>query len=230
MEIEMQMNRISSNFRENKPKLLRPILLISLLLLPLCSLIAQGKIDARTEIIRDEINKKKQEVENFDPATSDKFVDRGFKDWVLLSVSKLARSAYYKQDQFATAQQAILDPVFDSLGDAVSRKLAMYKPNQRYFAFRSPADESLMMGQLRTSQTRKILKIGLAQATWEIYKDSIGLPIYRFKRGYILAKDSVDDHPYCKLYYISIVQEYAGGGKYVASTAKYVETNLVGCP
>jgi len=230
MEIEMQMNRISSNFRENKPKLLRPILLISLLLLPLCSLIAQGKIDARTEIIRDEINKKKQEVENFDPATSDKFVDRGFKDWVLLSVSKLARSAYYKQDQFATAQQAILDPVFDSLGDAVSRKLAMYKPNQRYFAFRSPADESLMMGQLRTSQTRKILKIGLAQATWEIYKDSIGLPSYRFKRGYILAKDSADDHPYCKLYYISIVQEYAGGGKYGASTAKYEETNLVGCP
>src|SRR4030095_6622009 len=72
--------------------------------------------------------------------------------------------------------------------------------------FRSPADERLMMAQLRPSATRKIIKIGLSQANWEIYKDRIGLPSYRFKRGYIWAKDSSDDHPFCKLYYISIVQ------------------------
>jgi hypothetical protein len=191
---------------------------------------AQVKIDARTEIIREEINKKKQEVENFDPATSSKFVERGFKDWVLFSVSRRARDEYYKQDQFAPGQQAILNPVLDGLGEAVTRKLSAYKPNPRYFAFHNPADEKLMLGQLRVSPTRKIFQAGLSQANWEIYKDSFGLPSYRFKRGYILAKDSADDHPFCKLYYISIVQDYAGGGRYAASAAKYEETNLVGCP
>jgi len=174
--------------------------------LPTNPVFAQAKIDARTEIIRDEVNKKK-EVEAFDPATSSKFVERGFKDWVLFSVSKRARREYYEQDKFTPTQQDVLDPAFDSLGEAVSGKLAMYKPSPRYFAFRSPADETLMTGQLRPSSTRKILKTGLAQANWEIYKDSIGLPSYRFKRGYILAKDSADDHPFCKLYYISVVQD-----------------------
>lgn len=224
-------SNISSLGSKKKTFIAVRMMLLSLLLLSLqLALLAQGRIDARTEIIRDEINKKKQEVENFDASTSEKFVERGFKDWVLFSVSKQARSDYYRQDKFAPSQQAVLDPVFDSLGEAVSRKLSTFKPNSRYFAFRSPTDEKLMMGQLQTSTTRKILKIGLSQANWEIYKDSIGLPSYRFKRGYILAKDSADDHSFCKLYYISVVQDYAGGGRYAASVAKYEETNLVGCP
>jgi hypothetical protein len=191
---------------------------------------AQARVEARTEIVRDEINKKRQEVERFDPAVSEKFVERGFKDWVLLSVSPKARAEYYKNDEVPASQQSILDPVFAKLGAAVKEKLAFYKPRAGYFAYRSPSDERLMMGQLRESATRRVLKIGLAQANWEIYKDSIGLPSYRFKRGYILAKDSADDHQFCKLYYISIVQDYAGGGRYAASQAKYEETNLAGCP
>ncbi len=213
-----------------KIRLLKISYLVSTLAIFAISAASQGKIDVRTEIIRDEINKKKQEVENFDPATSEKFVERGFKDWVLFSVSTRARAEYYRQDQFAPPQQAFLDPVFNSLGEAVNRKLALYKPATRYFAFRSPADERLMLGQLRGSTTRKVMKIGLSQANWEIYKDSYGLPSYRFKRGYILAKDSADDHPFCKLYYVSVVQDYAGGGRYGASAAKYEETNLIGCP
>jgi hypothetical protein len=211
---------------------LRCITILFAFIFPLSTnpVFAQAKIDARTEIIQDEINKKKKEVEAFDPTTNSKFVERGFKDWVLFSVSKRARREYYEQDKFTPAQQDVLDPEFDSLGEAVSGKLALYKPSPRYFAFRSPADETLMTGQLRPSSTRKILKTGLGQANWEIYKDSIGLPSYRFKRGYILAKDSADDHPFCKLYYISVVQDYAGGGRYAASNAKYEETNLIGCP
>ena len=96
--------------------------------LPTNPVFAQAKIDARTEIIRDEINKKKKEVEAFDPTTNSKFVERGFKDWVLFSVSKRARREYYEQDKFTPAQQDVLDPAFDSLGEAVSGRLALYKP------------------------------------------------------------------------------------------------------
>lgn len=202
---------------------------IVLIVAPIMSA-AQAKMDARTDIIRDEINKKRQEVQAFDPSASSRFVDRGFKDWILFSVSKQARAEYYRQDQFSPSQQAFLDPAFDSLGNAVTQKLSAFKPDPRYFSVRSPADEKLMVGQLRPSTTRKLMKIGLSQANWEIYKDSYGLPSYRFKRGYILAKDSADDHPFCKLYYVSVVQDYAGGGRYNTSVAKYEETNLIGCP
>jgi hypothetical protein len=128
------------------------------------------------------------------------------------------------------AEQASLNPVLDSLAASVSKKISGFKPDAGKFAFRSPADERLMMAQLRPSATRKIIKIGLSKANWEIYKNRIGLPSYRFKRGYVWAKDSADDHPFCKLYYISIVQQYGGGGLYGASAAKYEETNLIGCP
>jgi hypothetical protein len=148
---------------------------------------------------------------------------------VTLATSKKARAEYYQRDQVNPSEQSFIGPALDSLADAISRKLSGYKPGPGKFAFRNPAEEKLMMGQLKASATRKILKIGLSQANWEIYKDSYGLPSYRFKRGYIWARDTADDHSYCKLYYISIVQDYAGGGRYGASRANYEETNLTGC-
>lgn len=192
--------------------------------------IAARAQDARVEIISDEINKNRAEIERFDPAAGGKMVDRGFKDWVTLAVSPRARAEYYRQDRFNPSQQAKLDPVLNSLAEAISKKMAGFKPDAGKFAFRRPAEEKLMMGQLKVSATRKIFKIGLSQSNWEIYKNSLGLPSYRFKRGYIWARDSADDHPYCKLYYISIVQNYAGGGTYGESSATYEETNLTGCP
>lgn len=186
--------------------------------------------DARIEIITDEINKNKAEIERYDPSKGGKMATSGFKDWVTLAVSKSARAEYYRRDEVDQRQQTKLDPVFDSLADAISKKIGGYKPEADRFAFRSSGDERLMLGELRPSSTRKIMKIGLAQANWEIYKNELGLPSYRFKRGYIWARDTADDHPYCKLYYISIVQGYAGGGTYGASSATYEETRLTGCP
>jgi hypothetical protein len=185
---------------------------------------------ARTGIIIDEINKNKAEVERYDPAVGRPMVRSGFKDWLTIAVSSTARTAYYRNDSLTPAEQASLNPVLDSLAASISRKMSAFKPDAAKFAFRNPADERLMMAQLRPSATRRIIKLGLSQANWEIYKDRIGLPSYRFKRGYIWAKDSADDHPFCKLYYISIVQYYEGGGRYGESMAKYEETNLIGCP
>lgn len=185
---------------------------------------------ARVQIISEEIEQKKAEIERYDPQTSERFVTRGFKDWVLLSISPKARAEYYARDKFDATQQRELDPVLDSLRETVRRKLSGYRPEPAKFAIRDPVEERMMMGQLRTSTTRKILRIGMAEANWTIYKDSYGLPSYRFKRGYIWARDTADDHPFCKLYYITIVQQYAGGGRYSASSANYEETVLTGCP
>jgi hypothetical protein len=77
--------------------------------------------------------------------------------------------------------------------------------------------------------TLKIHKIGLNQANWLIDKDYFGLPTSRYKQGMIWARNSADDHPYCKFYYVNIIQDYAGGGTYRASYALYIEETLAGC-
>jgi len=152
---------------------------------------------------------------------------------LLVAVSRQAREAWLRNNERLDIRQSPnnkIDPALDALAASAAKKIPLYKPDPKNFAFRNPAEEQLMLGTLKSSATRKILKIGLSQSNWEIYKDSIGLPSYRFKRGYIWARDTADDYAYCKLYYISIVQDYAGGGRYAASSAKYEETNLFGCP
>ena len=185
------------------------------------------------DIHLEEIRGVQKEVEEYVTGASENIAKRRNADYVLLAVSKKAREAWLKNADSLDIRQSQynkLDPALDALASSVAKKIGDYKPQPKKFAFRNPAEEQLMTGQLKQSATRKILKIGLSQANWEIYKDSLGLPSYRFKRGYIWARDTADDYPYCKLYYISIVQDYAGGGRYGASHAKYEDTNLYGCP
>jgi len=81
----------------------------------------------------------------------------------------------------------------------------------------------MMIGALKNASTVKIHKIGLEGAVWLIDKNDFGIPTDRFKRGYIWARDTSDDHPYCHVYTIIIQQDYAGGGTYGASWAKFYE-------
>ena len=74
-------------------------------------------------------------------------------------------------------------------------------------------------------------KIGLYQNQWRISKDQYDLlPNSRYKQGAIYGRDPNSDHPYCRIWYVNIVQNYAGGGTYAASYAKYVGSDFVTCP
>ena len=185
------------------------------------------------DIHLEEIKKTQEEVESFEPGVKTSLATRRNADYLLLAVSPRARETWLKNSDSLDIRQSPynkLDSALDGLAASVAKKIDGYRPQANLFSIRNVAEERLLTTQLKQSATRKILKIGLSQVNWEIYKDSIGLPSYRFKRGYILARDTADDYPYCKLYYISIVQDYAGGGRYGASYAKYEETNISGCP
>jgi hypothetical protein len=88
----------------------------------------------------------------------------------------------------------------------------------------------MMKGTLRNLSTLKIHKIGLFHGNWQISKDDYGLPNARYKQGYIWVRDTTDDHPYCHLYQVNIIQDYAGGGTYAASYARFLDDTLFGCP
>ncbi len=61
-------------------------------------------------------------------------------------------------------------------------------------------------------------------------ENELGIPKARYKQGYVWVRVTSDDHPYCHLYQINIIQDYAGGGTYGASYAKFLDNNLSGCP
>lgn len=186
--------------------------------------------DARLEILLEEINKRKKEVETFDPSERTELVTRSTPELFIPAVSLRARAAYYKRDQLNERQQAALNPALDSLASAAAKKLPSYKPAPAVFAFHSPAAESMMKQSLQNAATLKVLRSGIKEANWLIEKNEFGLPVDRYKHGFIWARDSSDDHPYCHLYTVFVQQNYAGGGTYGEIFAHLSDNEIVGCP
>jgi hypothetical protein len=73
-------------------------------------------------------------------------------------------------------------------------------------------------------------KIGFYQGTWNIEKNDLGIPLRRYKTGAIYGRNPNSDHPYCWIWTINIRQDYAGGGTYGASYAKYMDRDIAACP
>jgi hypothetical protein len=67
-------------------------------------------------------------------------------------------------------------------------------------------------------------------ATWNIEKRSNGLPNARYKHGMIYARYPSLDDGYCRIIHVNIVQDYAGGGTYADSKARFIKSEFAGCP
>ena len=87
-----------------------------------------------------------------------------------------------------------------------------------------------MKGVLTRIADYKIFSSGLQQTAWQIDKNDYGLPTARYKHGVIYLRDTKSDHPYCYAHYVNVIQDYAGGGTYNVSYARFVGTEMVGCP
>lgn len=175
------------------------------------------------------IAKKKKEVDEYDPDTKSYMVSATTYDYLLFAVSPRARDKWLKDAKGMDFKPA-LDAPLAALAAAAAKKLPIYLPDSANFAFRSPLEEKRMKGTLGDTTSLKIHKIGLAQSNWLISKNDYGLPTARYKQGYIWVRDTADDHPYCHLYQVNIIQDYAGGGTYGASYAKFLDNTLLGCP
>jgi len=186
--------------------------------------------DAWLEIILEEINKRKKEVESYDPAEERQLVTRSTPVLFFPAISLRARERYFKGIEMNETRRSALNTALDSLAAAAAKKLPLYKPDASIFAFRSPPSERMMLGSLKNAATLKVHKAGIKEANWLIEKNEVGIPVDRYKHGYIWARDSNDDHPYCHLYTLHIQQSYAGGGTYGQTFVKRSDDEIVGCP
>ena len=187
--------------------------------------------DVWLEIILEEINKRKKEVENFDPTVEGRqLVTPSTPELFFPAISMRARERYFKSVQMNDSRRSALNTALDSLAAAAAQKLPLYKPDTSLFAFRNPPSEQMMRASLKNAATLKVHKIGIKESVWLIEKNQLGLPVDRYKHGYIWARDTNDDHAYCHLYTLHITQTYEGGGTYGQTFVKLSEDELFGCP
>jgi hypothetical protein len=178
----------------------------------------------------DMIAERQQEVDNF---TSDRgwFTSKSTYDHLLNAVSPQARENWLtgaKALEFKDCPKLV--SAFDKLAASAAKKLPLFVPDTKAYTFHNPVEEKLMKSKIKNLADHKIHYIGVKQASWLIDKNSLGIPTSRYKHGMVWVRYTPNDHPYCRIYYINIIQDYAGGGTYGDSYGYFVSDELAGCP
>lgn len=116
----------------------------------------------------------------------------------------------------------------DEIAAEAKRSLPMYHPVG--FNIRNPAEEEILRSAVNDIAQATVFKIGLGSRTWQIQKNSLGIPENRYKYGVIWAKYPNYDDGYCRIMFVNLIQDYAGGGTYGSSYGLLVRSEPAGCP
>ena len=193
---------------------------------------AYEPMDARLSLFLDEIAKAKKDVDKYNSNDYLYLVDATGSEWMWRSVSAKERAEF--EDKWKSvmtpAAKKRFDEGFTALAASAANKLPAYKSNINKYTVHNAAEEKMMRGVLTKIADYKIFSSGLEEAAWLIDKNDYGLPTARYKHGLIYLRDTKSDHPYCYATYVNIKQDYAGGGTYGASYARFIEDEMVGCP
>ncbi len=189
-------------------------------------------MDARLSLFIDEIAKAQKEVDSYTPLDKLYLVSATSTDWLWRAVSPKERSEFIEKWKVLMnpATRKRFDDSLDALNASAAKKLPDYKSSLKQYAVRNAAEERLMRGVLTKIADYKIFSVGLKETNWLIDKNDLGIPTARYKHGVIYLRDTKSDHPYCYATYVNVKQDYAGGGTYGASYARFIEDEMVGCP
>jgi len=190
------------------------------------------QMDGRLGLFLDQIGKAKKEVDEYTPQSGMYLVTGSSREWLWQAVSPKMRNQFIEQWKviMTPATRKKFDDALNGLSASAAKKLPTYTPHNNNFAFHNVAEEKMMKGTLESISTTNIYKIGLFHSTWQISKNDYGIPNARYKQGYMWVRNTLDSHPYCRLFQINIIQDYAGGGTYGQSYARFIDDSLFGCP
>ena len=189
--------------------------------------------DARVNKFQDDVKQTLQDVRDYTPQTKTAIAQSGNWDWLERAISPRARAEFLNKwsSLLQPKQRQGFERDLDAIAAALPPKVAAFTQAQiNKFPFRNPVEEKMMRSQLNEFTGLVVHKIGLYQNQWVIAKDRFGLPINRYKQGAIYGRDPGSDHSYCRIWYVNMIQDYAGAGTYGASYAKYVGSDFVTCP
>ncbi len=196
---------------------------------------AVGNPDIKRTVDRilKEIDGAKTAASNFTGGTEGLYVCSGCYDYMYCAVSTSYRKDWFdRMTGFNSDAESVknINAAFDDLKSVCASKISLFKMQDWYYKYADSGNETVMKNYLKNANALTIYKKGMSDADWQIEKDAFNVPIYRYKRGQMLVRNSANDHPYCKGLFYVIKQDYSGGGNYGASYVKEYHEELCGCP
>ncbi len=179
-----------------------------------------------------EIKKTRQEAEEFRPGSRGYYVstlsdrkNKYFEAALLPSERKEFAEDWKNSPEFVKC----IEPALDELA-AVARKTLPTYTGPTGYTLGTPAEKKVLLNTISDIAQAKVLRVGLQQPNWMIEKDSYNFPTSRYKHGVVWVKYPNSKQEFCWVFWINLVQDYAGGGTYGASYGNYIARSLAGCP
>jgi hypothetical protein len=149
-------------------------------------------------------------------------------EYLLAGISPEFRKDWFSSHKTAEKDQQCMMGIFDELSAAAKRTLPKYRP--RGYTHHDSDEEDLMAAAVKEEfPEAEVIQAGVKQKNWEIEKLRNGNPSSRYKYGMAWIKSPKFDDGYCRIFYVNIVQDHAGGGTYADSKANYISNEPAGC-
>ncbi len=184
--------------------------------------------DGRTSYHLMEIEKVMKEAQSWVPGKSTYFAGMlaGPKnEYIEAALYPKAREELFAKQSEGGAK--CLTPALDELAVIARQKIPMFTGPTGYING-TATEKKLLLSPVTDVNLAKVHGVGLLQTNWVIAKDSFNFPTARYKHGMFIAKYPTRE--FCWVFYVNIVQDYAGGGTYGASYANYIGRIVSGCP
>jgi hypothetical protein len=187
------------------------------------------KSDAVTQVFLEDIEKTRKQAADYTPGSRDYYV-QDFNDNENKYL-KSALSASRRQEWLGTWPAETvncINPALDNLAVVARKTLPGYTPAG--YNIHNLAEERLIKGQVNDLAQATVFKVGLLSTSWKIAKDDYNFPTSRYKYGMIWAKYPKLDDGFCRIIYVNVIQDYAGGGTYGDSYGRFIKSEYAGCP
>jgi hypothetical protein len=185
--------------------------------------------DPAAEIHLEDLEKTRKEAEEYRP---------GLRQFYVSTLSH-GKNVYLEAALLPSVRKSFLDgrgnsdftdcmnPALDKLAATARKTIATYTGPTNY-TLGTPAEKKVLLSAINDLAQAKVIKVGILQPNWLIEKDSFNFPTARYRHG--MAVLQYPNQEFCWVFWINIVQQYAGGGTYGASYGNYVARSLAGCP
>ena len=185
--------------------------------------------DMMVGVYMKDIETTRKQAEDYKPGSRDYYV-QDFSDRQNIYL-KASLSPSRRKEWLGTWPKNIVDcitPALDNLGVIAKKTLPTYTPSG--YNLGTPAEQKVLRSGVNDLAQATVFKVGINSPNWLISKDSYNFPTARYKYGMIWAKYPALDDGFCRIIYVNLVQDYAGGGTYGASYGNFIKSEFAGCP
>ena len=183
--------------------------------------------DGVTQVYLEDIAKYRAEAEEYRPGLRDYFVSTASDGKNKYLEAAMIPNVRKEWDKWDKEFKDCVYPALDGLAEAARKTIGGYTGPAGYVSG-TPAEKKILLSAINDLAQGKALKVGIKQPNWLIAKDSYNFPTARYRHGYAYVQ--YPGTGLCWVFWINLVQDYAGGGTYGASYGNFISRSLAGCP